>query len=206
MVTNKSFLKALFPDCQPILASFPEDPTDAPRAAWRQVEIVNPQHNTYFCVSSFTGTRRRKSEFVALHCLVVDDVGTKVDATTPLRLFGSATWELETSPGNFQWGYLFDEPLESYARAERLINATVDAVAGGEDPGMKAVTRYVRLPEGRNWKAKHEGFRHKMKWRGVRVPVEALEAALGLEGDAEEQASEHPEALDFGSDVVGCSS
>lgn len=170
------------------------------------MDSVNPQHNTYFCVSSFTGTRRRKSEFVALHCLVIDDVGTKVEPATVVEQLGNIlpTWELETSPGNFQWGYLFDEPLKSFARAERLINATVDAVAGGEDPGMKSVSRYVRLPEGRNWKAKHEGFKHRMKWDSDGfVSVECLEDVLGITGDAEEQASEHPEALDFGDDVMG---
>ena len=59
-----------------------------------------------------------RSASSAFHVLVLDDVGTKVDRT--LLRDVTPTWELETSPGNSQVGFVFNEPLRDMKAVERL--------------------------------------------------------------------------------------
>lgn len=101
--------------------------------------------------------RRRKANFVAMHAVMIDDVGTKV-LRDKLLLKPSAA--IETSPGNFQ-AYLFlrqkDGATRDRALCERLIKAMIKSglTASGKDPGMDGVTRYGRLPIGINGKGKY---------------------------------------------------
>lgn len=116
---------------------------------------LDPNWNNYYCVSLFSGHVRRKSEFLALHVLGIDDVGVKVEAQKALDLLGEPSYRIETSPGNEQWGYRLAPPIVDLARAERLQTRLTDVLGGrvrAPDPGHRAVTRYMRLPVGRNLK------------------------------------------------------
>ena len=121
-----------------------------------------PAGNNYFTISLFCDdpadgrARRRKELFRATHVIVVDDVGTKVDPAAVANL-PPPSWKLETSPGNWQWGYILGTPETDAGRVNALLDGMVAAglCPDGKDPGMKGVTRYVRLPVGRNTKAKY---------------------------------------------------
>jgi hypothetical protein len=173
-VTNEVFLEAMFEDAAPgtytMVASFCGDPYKAGRGAWAgrpwspasRLPHNFSLGNTYLTVSTFepdplTGDqRRRKSQFRALHAVMIDDIGTKVHRDK-LLLMPSAL--IETSPGNFQ-AYLFvaqDASATDRGTCERLIRAMIASglTADGSDPGMNGVTRYGRLPAGINGKAKY---------------------------------------------------
>ncbi len=88
----------------------------------------------------------------ATHCLflVLDDVGTKSKAS-PLP----PTWIIETSPGNFQWGYVFAEQPTTgeFSAAIRAI-----AAAGYTDGGAINPVRNVRIPGSINLKQGRDNF------------------------------------------------
>ena len=89
-------------------------------------------------------------ERVAL--LLCDDVGTK-SKVPPLE----PTWKMETSPGNFQWVYVFgidDQPLNVEYCA--VIRAVADA--GYTDGGATNPVRNIRLPGSVNLKPGRDNF------------------------------------------------
>jgi hypothetical protein len=159
-----AFVRALFRDLPAGAvawgARIPGDPLAAERRHWFGFPIVRgarlgplfPDNlNDYIVVSSFViGGRRRKSDFAALHAVMLDDIGTKVrPAAVRLRLSAAVA----TSPGNWQGWYFLTEPEHDRLRAETLINGLIDSgLANGHDPGMSAVTRYGRAPFGINGK------------------------------------------------------
>jgi len=82
--------------------------------------------------------------------LVCDDVGTK-SKLPPIQ----PTWVMETSKGNYQWGYAFHvDHQPTKARYTALYNAI--AAAGYSDPGANNPVRNFRLPGSLN--DKKEGF------------------------------------------------
>lgn len=83
--------------------------------------------------------------------MVLDDIGTT--SKTPQHIH--PTWVMETSPGNFQWGFAFavqPEPGE-FAAAIKAI-----AAAGYTDPGAINAARNFRLPGSVNLKPGKDGF------------------------------------------------
>lgn len=176
-VSNDAFLRAVFGgDWQRAhVCAFAGDPRHDGRwmgTRWGRLsqgerDIMAGQ-NAYFCISTFrdedgTGIARRRADlFEACYCVVVDDVGTKVDPEDR-ALPAGPNWVLETSAGNFQWGYLL-RPLE---RSRRALDWALPLLAkrlgeGGRDPGMCGVTRYARLPVGVNGKPGRDGFRTRL--------------------------------------------
>lgn len=94
----------------------------------------------------------RKDNFSSTHFLLLDDFGTKI-AFERLNDF-KPSWLLETSPGNFQAGIIFKEPLTNSAIVSQLQKAII--TAGLCDPGANGPTnRWSRLPEGINGKVKY---------------------------------------------------
>ena len=82
--------------------------------------------------------------------MVLDDVGTKAKVP-PIE----PTWKIETSPGSFQWGYVFSEqPTKGEYTA--AIKAIADA--GYTDPGAINAVRNFRLPGSVNLKPGRELF------------------------------------------------
>lgn len=104
-----------------------------------------------------TVLRNRKGLFERFHVLVLDDIGTKVpfgkipDTMKP-------SYIIESSEGNFQYGYVLAEPLTDIGEAEALIN--IAYTAGFSDAGGKMANKLVRLPEGLNGKNTERGTWH----------------------------------------------
>jgi hypothetical protein len=144
--------------------------------------------NNYFNCSSFRCVEgepfaAKTERFAAYHAVVLDDVGTKVDAS---RLDGvDASWWLATSPENYQVGFILREPVSDARDVERLQTAIV--AAGLCDGGAVGLARWMRLPVAINGKAKHtvQGapFRCRLSaWAPERTfSVDELTAALGLQ-------------------------
>ncbi len=99
-----------------------------------------------FIVDRFEDGRVSASSANCEYCavMVLDDIGTK-SKTPPLP----PTWIMETSPGNYQYGYVFSEqpPKGEFAAAVKAI-----AAAGYTDPGACNPVRNFRLPGSVNLK------------------------------------------------------
>lgn len=168
-VNNHDFLTAVFKDDAPFtyVTDFPDDPSnitgDRHRICWSgdwySRYPLQPNTNQYFTISIFNpdsrgGARRRKDLYLRTRCIVLDDVREKLPIEAANKL-PPPSWILETSPGSEQWGYILTEPCHDRARVENLLDGLVSngLAPKGKDPGMKGVTRFVRLPEGVNTKA-----------------------------------------------------
>ncbi len=165
LVSNEEFLQLVFGErviARPVLVGFRGNPSKVSAKAWFGKAWYGTEDdyacfvadaNNYFSLAVFMPdelgqTRRQKARFQALHAIMLDDVGTKVHIG---RLTLSPTWLLETSLGNYQAGYLLNEPLTDGNLADRLMDAIVNA--GLSDPGANGPrTRLARLPIGVNGK------------------------------------------------------
>lgn len=168
-ITNKQFIDAVFGEEAPWchVTDFPYDPTNIPKEkhliAWKGDYYsryqLQPNTNQYFTISLFYcdnegQARRRKALFRKTPCIVLDDVKEKLSMDEVNKLPRPA-WILESSAGSEQWGYILDKPCEERSVVENLLDGLVanGLAPDGRDPGMKGVTRYLRLPEGINNKA-----------------------------------------------------
>jgi hypothetical protein len=197
-VSNDEFLRTLFVglsgDGAPVVTSFAGNPATVSPAAWksrrwRDGDTALPaEANNYFSLATFRPDeageyRRRKAQFVALHVVMLDDIGGKVPME---RVTLPPTWLLETSPGNHQAGYLLAAPLTDGLLADRLMNVIV--AAGLCDPGANGPrARLARLPVAVNGKHTPPFVCRMVTWAPeLRYSVEALVAGLQLEmGQAE---------------------
>ena len=98
--------------------------------------------------------RNRKGLFSSLHVVVLDDIGydkkkSKVHVDKLPKNF-PPSYIIESSKGNFQYGYVLDKPVDNLAAAEGLIALVYEA--GFSDDGGKMATKLVRLPGGVNGK------------------------------------------------------
>jgi regulatory protein RepA len=95
-------------------------------------------HNNYF-ITAMVGEARTLAEFKRLAVLVLDDLK---GAATPL----APSYRLETSAGNFQYGYIIVNSPESrdVAYVGRAIQALIAANLMADQSGNNAV-RYVRM-------------------------------------------------------------
>lgn len=206
MVTNNEFLIALFGEDAPWVhvTGFHYDPSNIPKdkhlIAWKGDYFsrykLQPGTNQYFTISNFYAddkgqARRRKALFRHTRVIVLDDVKEKLSMDEVSKL-PSPSWVLETSAGSQQWGYILDTPCTDRARVENLLDGLVanGLAPDGKDPGMKGVTRYVRLPEGVNSKASKlvNGLPYKcqlLKWEPFnRVTIEQLAAPFAVDLNA----------------------
>lgn len=154
-VSNDEFISKLFYDwdgtglLRPLTCGFPGDPRThrAWNAAPWPTDTSDESLNWYFCPSLFEPKKDGsyaaiKSQAKVVYVVVLDDVGTKV----PLEVIEKCppTWLNETSPGNYQAGYLFDAPV-SVAVAEAFKK---ELIKGGLcDKGSSGGSaRWMRLP------------------------------------------------------------
>jgi hypothetical protein len=163
-LTNAEFLGAVFVDlpagARTLITAKAGDPTTggwSPSDGAEVESICTAGLNTYFNCASFMpgedgALAARKDSAAGYHALMLDDVGTKVDRA----LLGSVTptWDLETSPGNYQVGFRLDPPLRDAADVDRFQKAI--AAAGLTDKGALGMARWGRLPTGINGKAKYK--------------------------------------------------
>lgn len=160
-VTNAAFIAAIFkpvPEgATPVVCTKPGNPTEGGWPAIPATECELPTaHNNYINCSTFrlasNGSIAAKHDyFTAYHFILLDDVGTKVKQEQLQGLI--PTWILETSPGNFQWGFVLAEPIRDYGQAQRLQKAV--ARKGLTDPGASGPNRWARLPVGINGKPEY---------------------------------------------------
>jgi hypothetical protein len=119
-----------------------------------ELERATRPAKLYFGTSTVTrdpleGLRNRKSLFKQFYVLVLDDIGTKVPLDTIPEGF-TPTYKIETSQGNFQYGYVLAEPITVLEEATTLVQLVYDA--GFSDTGGRMATKLVRLPAGVNGK------------------------------------------------------
>lgn len=191
-VKNDGFLAAIFdavPEgARPGIVSFPGNPATVPSKAWfaRPAPATTPAtDNNYFGVSSYYNDdrgqfRRTKKSFAALHAVMLDDLGTKIKMDLlPQSL--PLSWLIETSPGNYQGGFILAEPVTDAGLADRLMQAVIDADLC--DPGANGPTaRLARLPVAINGK-RDPAFECRLtEWAPERrYTVQELVDGLGLE-------------------------
>jgi len=114
---------------------------------------LRPDAASYYCISTLKRPpageplRRLMPNMARCRVIVLDDIGTKIDAE---KFKGKAGphYVMETSAGNFQYGLLFNGTVEE---AQVLIEALIEA--GYSDPGARDVHRLVRLPGSLNYKS-----------------------------------------------------
>lgn len=131
-------------------------------ALLNQLEKVSAPYALYYATSTARSTiedtrdgerevlRNRKGLFERFHVLVLDDIGTKI----PLDKIPETmqpSYIIESSEGNFQYGYVLETPMENIAEAEALVDIAYSS--GFSDAGGKMANKLVRLPEGLNGKA-----------------------------------------------------
>lgn len=162
--TNQEFLEAIFgKDWTRVhVTGFPGDPGKPPPGAWTGGPAGSwpwqATDNNYYAVSLFRGGQRQAQFLERWVVLGVDDVGPTVKPADVLDLLGEPTYQIETSPGNEQWGYVLGgEPIADAVWANTFIKAVIKKLVGEDkrDPGMRDVTRYLRLPIGHNQKPQH---------------------------------------------------
>lgn len=170
-VTNEIMLQAMFgEDWQRAhVTAFFDDPANIPAErrgiCWAGGQWADyhprmvPGTNQYFTISQFTladgKAVRRRDQFLRCYVIVADDVKDKIPKKMA-DLLPPPSWKLETSPGNEQWGWILLIPEGDRDRVDALLDGLVKLglAPDGTDPGMRGVTRYVRLVEGSNRKAK----------------------------------------------------
>lgn len=117
----------------------------------------------YFGTSTVTLTdgalRNRQAAFSGLWVVVLDDIGDGTGAKCPRSALPSGVWEaasyrVETSPDNFQLGFVLDEPVRDLDCARELVRLVYNA--GDWDSGGAMPTKLVRLPTGVNLKDKYK--------------------------------------------------
>jgi len=89
----------------------------------------------------------RKNLFTRLHVVVLDDIGTKVPVEKiPKNL--QPTYIIESSQGNYQYGYVLEKPIDVLEHAQALVQLVYES--GYSDTGGMMPTKLVRLPGGVN--------------------------------------------------------
>jgi len=164
-ISNKDFIDAIFNNTQAgISALICSKPGNPEKGGWKAHPASDvskrclDSNNNYLNCSAFQviddgAVNAKKENFSACHALVLDDVGTKI-AAEPLADFGFS-WKLETSPGNFQYGLIFAEPVTDGNMVTSILDAFIakdwcDAGASGP------MSRWARLPVGINGKPKYK--------------------------------------------------
>ena len=100
--------------------------------------------------------RNRQASFEKLYVIVLDDIGTKV-SLDDLPGGMTPTYIIESSQGNFQYGYVLDTPIDNFDAAKALVQVVYDS--GVTDAGGAMPNKLVRLPDGVNGKkGVKEGF------------------------------------------------
>jgi RepB DNA-primase from phage plasmid len=153
-----------------LFTGFPGDPYD--NAKWAMSTYTQrtrffADHNLYVSVMSSRINergewRRKKENFGHGLFLMIDDLGDGLGAKNSMSVIDALppTMLVETSPGNHQAFYVFNEPIEEIELFEGLINGFIaKSFLDGKDPGMRGVNRVARLPYGINGKKKYGGHK-----------------------------------------------
>lgn len=191
-ISNDQFLTAIFGDtfelARPLVCRKPGDPDVG---GWNPIawptDTNDPQQNWYALPSLYksdeAGRFRAKKELaISVHAVMLDDVGSKVATERFENCLPS--WAVETSPGNFQFGFILSNPITDLDVADNLKEKLIKA--GLCDRGATGGTaRWMRLPVGINGRPKYGNPPHKCRlthWRPeFKYSVEELYSRLQLE-------------------------
>ncbi|GJL73973.1 DNA-primase RepB domain-containing protein [Nitrosomonas sp.] len=170
-ISNTEFIDGIFgkitDSTRPVVVSFSGNPGKVRSNAWFGEPYVAGKtlfpgkQNNYTSFATYNANddgnyRRQKKHFVALYAIMLDDVGVKVEAD---RITLEPSWQIETSPGNFQIGYILDEPIADPAMADNFLKSII--AAGLCDPGSNgACARIGRLPVAINGKHQNDDGSH----------------------------------------------
>lgn len=161
-ITNDDWLFGLFGEPTldlPIAVSFEGNPATVKGNSWYGKPYVKgktllPSHaNNYVSFATYHPNsngehRRTKAQFAKLNAIMLDDVGVKVQID---RILLTPSWVIETSAGNYQYGYILAEPICNADEATNLLDSIISA--GLCDPGASgACARIGRLPVAVNGK------------------------------------------------------
>lgn len=147
---------------QLLVCGFPDDPKASKK--WKPKTLkkgkvpsdINNKNNCYFNIATYHSDngkyRAIKNRVAAIHVIVLDDIGTKVKKKLK-KLMLLPSWVTETSPGNYQVGYILETPCMDLDLYDSVIKALVKA--GWTDPGSSGSTRWFRMPFGVNTKVEH---------------------------------------------------
>ena len=190
-VTNDEFMSAIFgttfTSAYPLVCKKPGDPDES---GWHPTKWpckTDDGSNNWYCLPGLyrandNGIFRAKKEFaVSIHAVMLDDIGTKVPFNKVAGF--QPSWAIETSPGNFQYGYILSEPITDLAVADRLKELLI--AAGLCDSGASGGTaRWMRLPVAINGRPKYGTPSPKCKliqWQPqLRYKVDELKSGLDL--------------------------
>jgi hypothetical protein len=136
-ITKEEFIRAIYPDG----GAFTCDQ----RFHYIPLSQLNSYNSNYYAICAVTNNTRKNDNFISLNVLVCDDVGTK--ATTPSL---PPSYIIESSPNNFQYGYILTTPETDQSKAKALIDGLVKS--GYTDVAAHGIVRLVRLPSGVNGK------------------------------------------------------
>ena len=212
-VTNTQFLEAIFGTNfkfqKPLVCSKVGDPSAGgwPVTAW-PCDTSDSSLNWYALPALFSPNdvgryKAQKNLAGDVHCVMLDDVGTRV----PRHRITACppTWLLETSPGNYQAGYLFTAPIDK-RQADALKSALIDAQLC--DKGASGGSaRWMRLPVAINGKPKYgtPGYKCKLtEWRPeLRYTVDDIINRLELAAPKENiKPGKKADAIDRNSDNI----
>lgn len=96
--------------------------------------------------------RNRLDNLAAMHFVILDDIGGKCPVDDLPAGLRKPTYIIESSAGNFQYGYKLAEPIVDVEEARLLIGDLYSV--GGWDSGGAVAAKYVRLPYGIHGKTK----------------------------------------------------
>ncbi len=191
-VSNDDFMAAIFGDsfsaAYPLVCKKSGNPGNG---GWFPIRwpcnTSDPDQNWYALPSLYkpddTGCYRAKKELaVAVFAVMVDDVGTKVSAERFVNCLPS--WAIETSPGNYQYGYILEEPITELDVADMLKEKLI--AAGLCDSGATGGTaRWMRLPVAINGRPQYGNPSPRcrlVQWRpDLKYSIEGLYSCLGLQ-------------------------
>ena len=227
-LSNQQFLERIFGEYYRAahVCGFAEDPGKLDQLGlrhywggtiWGRNPIENPYENNFFVISTFnvdpeTGkNQRRKANFAGGFCVMIDDIGDGPGAKISeldMEFIGPVpSWKLETSPDNYQYGYIFATPVLERGKVEALLKGLValDLIDDGTDPGMLGCTRYARLPVGSNTKEKYGiAFEHRLAtWKpGTRYEIDDLARGFGIALTDHTRDDKYPDPLPQAEDLV----
>lgn len=121
--------------------------------------------------------RNRQSQFAAFYVVVLDDVGSGLGSKiapdkVPKALRDRVTYVVETSPKNYQWGFVLEEPIEDLELAKAFQKRVVHK--SGADAGGCMPNKLVRLPVGVNLKDKYKNGDNLFQCRLISLDAGAL--------------------------------
>ena len=192
-VTNDDFITGIFGEVsgteRPLVCRKHGDPDEGGWSPSPWPCDTSQANKNWYCLPSLyrrdeNGEFRAKHKLaISVHAIMLDDIGKKIDLE---RLSGCVpSWAVETSPGNYQYGFIFKEPFTDIQVVEQLKQTIIDA--GLCDPGATgAAARWMRMPVAINGRPKYGAPSPKCRltqWNPeLKFTVEELCEKLSLSG------------------------